>query len=79
LKAFRDWCCGYKPAMPDEPYADPQDLYFGKAAADKEKVLDSALKAGKSPEQLDADEGELRRHGDLQDVRPGGKGEPLDE
>ena len=68
---------GYKSIMPDQPHADPQDSKFGREAAEKEVVLDEALKRGDTPEQLDAKDADLRRRGVTEKVRPGGKAKPV--
>jgi len=64
--------------MPEQPYADPQDLQFGKAAAEKEEELDELLEQGESLEQVTVDEETQRQHGALTEPRAGNKA-PLPE
>lgn len=53
---------------PEKPYADPQDLQFGKAAAEKEREVDEAAEEG------DADR--LGEDSEAVSPRPGNKAEP---
>jgi hypothetical protein len=50
--------------VPDH-YADPQDLEFGKAAADKEEALDAQLARGDSLQNIEGEEKDLLDNGDL--------------
>jgi hypothetical protein len=59
---------------PVETYADPQDLQFSKAAAEKEEKLDTLLEQGVPVEELDRKEEELRQEGKLSEPGAGNKG-----
>lgn len=37
----------------DQPYVDPSDLQFGKAAQEKEETVDALLERGENPAELD--------------------------
>jgi hypothetical protein len=73
LGRFRVPSAGYTLAMADQPYADPQDLQFGKIAAQKEETLDELLEEGMAPERIEAAD---ERQNAVVEPRPGGKAEP---
>ncbi|MBO0729112.1 MAG: hypothetical protein J2P57_07620 [Acidimicrobiaceae bacterium] len=56
----------------DQPYADPRDVEFGKAAKEKEEILDEQRAAGEPGENLE----EIEEH--EKPPRPGGKAEPAE-
>ena len=56
----------------DQPYADPEDLEFGKAAKEKEEMLDEHRGAAEPSETLE--DMEQRES----PPRPGGKAEPAE-
>jgi hypothetical protein len=58
---------------PVRSYADPQDLQFSKAAAEKEQMVDALLAEGLAPENLDDKEEELRQNGELREPLAGNK------
>jgi hypothetical protein len=64
---------GMATAAPVRSYADPQDLQFSRAAAEKEEMVDALLAEGLAPEELDDKEGELRQKGELREPRAGNK------
>jgi hypothetical protein len=61
---------------PVQSYADPQDLQFSKAAAEKEAMVDALITEGLAPENLDDMEEELRQRGKLREPRAGNKPGP---
>ena len=65
-------------SQPAGTYPDPQDLQFGRAAAEKEETLDRMLEQGADPEQLDAIEERLRGPGSATGPRPGNKAQPAE-
>jgi hypothetical protein len=62
--------------MTEQPYADPADLQFGKAAAEKEDTLDQRVERGESPERLEAEDHERHRKGIETTPRAGNKAPP---
>jgi predicted Fe-Mo cluster-binding NifX family protein len=58
---------------PVQSYADPQDLQFSKAAADKEEILDGLLAQGVAPEKLDDAEQELRQKNAIKEPPAGNR------
>ena len=54
-------------------YADPQDLQFGAAAAEKEETVDEMLKHGMSTQKIEEMEEQLPRTGDANAPRAGNK------
>jgi hypothetical protein len=62
--------------MPDKPYADPQDLQFGKAAKEKEETLDARRERGESEEHIVEEEQARQRAGAVTEPRPGNKARP---
>lgn len=75
LPGFSSGAAAETSAPPSDPrpdhYADPQDLQFGKAAADKEDRLDAMLAAGASVQEVQAQE-------DVVTPRAANKAEPPD-
>ncbi len=65
---------------PPEPtpqtYADPQDLQFSTAAAQKEALVDDLLEQGVPPTDMEQKEEELRRSGALHEPPAGNKATP---
>jgi hypothetical protein len=59
--------------MTEQPYADPSDLQFGKAAAEKEETLDELIDQGESLESVEAEERERRQKGLETTPRAGNK------
>jgi hypothetical protein len=65
------------PAEPTpETYADPQDLKFSTAAAQKEAIVDDLLEQGVPPSDMEQKEEELRRSGALDEPPAGNKPKP---
>jgi hypothetical protein len=65
---------GFRP-MP-ATYPDPQDIQFGKAAAEKEDTLDDLMEQGVDPAQVQAIDEGLHAAGQATKPRPGNKAEP---
>ena len=63
------------PAAPRtrKSYADPQDLQFGAAAAEKEQTIDEMLKHGMSAQQIEGMEQQLPQTGNANTPRAGNK------
>ncbi len=63
------------PAAPRtrKSYADPQDLQFGAAAAEKEQTIDEMLKHGMSAQQIEGMEEQLPQTGNANTPRAGNK------
>ena len=61
--------------MPDKPYADPQDLQFGKAAKEKEETLDARRERGVPDERI-LEEEDRQAGGAATDPRAGNKARP---
>jgi hypothetical protein len=59
--------------MPDQPYVDPPDLQFGKAAKEKADTLDALLDSGESPEEIVEVEEEVGERGQATVPRAGNK------
>ncbi len=57
-------------------YADPQDLQFSTAAAQKEALVDDLLEQGVPPAEMPQKEEELRRSGELSEPAAGNKAKP---
>ncbi len=60
-------------------YADPQDLQFSTAAAQKAEMVDDLLEQGVPPADMERKEEELRQSGALNEPRAGNKAKPVDE
>lgn len=54
-------------------YADPQDLQFGAAAAEKEQTIDEMLEHGMSAQQIEGMEEQLPESGNANTPRAGNK------
>ena len=59
-----------------ESYADPQDLQFSVAAAQKESMVDDLLEQGVPPAEMEQKEQELRQSGELREPPAGNKAKP---
>jgi hypothetical protein len=57
-------------------YADPQDLQFSTAAAQKEAMIDDLLEQGVPPAEMEQQEEELRQSGELSEPPAGNKAKP---
>ena len=57
-------------------YADPQDLQFSTAAAQKEAMVDDLLEQGVPPADLAQKEEELRQSGEMSEPPAGNKAKP---
>jgi hypothetical protein len=57
-------------------YADPQDLQFSTAAAQKEAMVDDLLEQGVPPAEMAQKEEEMRQSGELSEPRAGNKAKP---
>jgi len=68
-----------RPDFRPDTYADPQDLQFGAAAAEKEATLDAVLATGESAETLQGREGEPQHGEGARTPRPANKAEPVDD
>ena len=62
-----------------ESYADPQDLQFSVAAAQKEAMVDDLLEQGVPPAMMERKEEELRQSGKLSEPAAGNKAKPVKE
>ena len=66
------------PAATPDTYADPQDLQFSTAAAQKEAIVDDLLEQGVPPADMEQKEQELRQSGALHEPPAGNKAQPAD-
>lgn len=68
------------PVTPPDPtpksYADPQDLQFSTAAAEKEALVDDLLGQDVPPAEMEQKEEELRQSGELSEPPAGNKAKP---
>jgi hypothetical protein len=64
------------PKATPESYADPQDLQFSTAAAQKEAIVDDLLEQGVPPGDMEQKEEELRQSGALHEPPEGNKAKP---
>jgi hypothetical protein len=59
-----------------QSYADPQDLQFSVAAAQKVAMVDDLLEQGVPPAEMEQKEQELRQSGELREPPAGNKATP---
>jgi hypothetical protein len=69
----------FTPAVPPDTYADPQDLQFSTAAAQKEAIVDDLLEQGVPPGDMEQKEEELRQSGALHEPPAGNKAKPAED